>query len=130
LGKRKAIVGAALLLASLLARADGLELRAPTDRVALVARDTLWGGVAGAALSGGFLGYRLGLGDGGADWKPVLATGVGLGLVAGLVWGIVEASAPPRYLRPNGPVVDGLAYEDTHADRSGKFVVSFPLGRF
>jgi hypothetical protein len=94
--------------------------------------DTLWGGVAGAAVSGGIIGYRMGVQNrNNYDWAPVLGTGVAIGVGAGLLWGILDATTGPTYSLVNGPAYDGLSFGETHpSDMSGIVIAPLAVGRF
>ncbi len=131
----RAVVAAALLCActrvcaaeALLAR--GLSTRGP---VAEIASDMAWGGAAGGALSGLFIGYRLAVQrSGNEDWVPALVTGVGVGLASGLVLGVVDAfsAATPPALR--WPVHDGMSLRELRpVDLSGQKTLPLWAGRF
>jgi hypothetical protein len=112
---------------------DKVDLRVRRDvyaRRSIVARDIVVGGVAGAIVSGGVLAYASSAGYGAQDWKPVLATGVGAGLVIGLAVGMIEAN---RYGQdqPARPTSDGLSFQEQHThDKSGVFVAELPPVRF
>ncbi len=131
----RAVVAAVTLMACGAARGDNkVDLRIRQDagiKRAIVARNIVFGGLAGAALSGGVLAYTSRLTSQGAqDWRPVLATGVGVGLVIGLAVGMIEAN---RYGHdePTRPTSDGLAFQEQHAhDMSGVFVAGLPPVRF
>jgi len=131
----KALVAAATLMAFGAARGDNkVDLRIRQDagiKRSVVARDIVFGGLAGAALSGGVLAYTSGFTSQGAqDWRPVLATGVGVGLVIGLAVGMIEANRY-RHDEPSRPTADGLSFQEQHAhDRSGVFVAGLPPVRF
>jgi hypothetical protein len=131
----RAVVAAVTLMACGAGRGDSnVDLRIRQDagsKRAIVARDIVAGGLAGAVLSGGVLAYTSSFTSQGAqDWRPVLATGVGVGLVIGLAVGMIEAN---RYGHdePARPTSDGLAFQEQHAhDRSGVFVAALPPVRF
>jgi hypothetical protein len=131
----RAAVAFATLVTCIAARGDnGVDLRVRRDawsKRALVARDIAVGGLAGAVLSGGVLAYTSSVANQGSqDWKPVLATGVGVGLLVGLAVGMIEAN---RYGHdePARPTSDGLSFREQHSqDRSGVFVAGLPPVRF
>jgi hypothetical protein len=63
----------------------------------------------------------------------VLGTGLAIGVGAGLLWGIVDASSGPSgpgYSLPNGPVSDGLSYGATHLELSGAVTAPVAFGHF
>jgi hypothetical protein len=111
-----------------------VEVRERRNPVAIVAADTLWGGLAGGAVSGGIIGYRMGIENrNNYDWKPVLATGLAIGVGAGLLWGIVDATSGgsgPGYSLPNGRISDGLSYGATHVELSGAVTAPVAFGHF
>lgn len=112
---------------------DKVDLRIQQEAVgkrAIVARDIALGGAAGAVLSGGVLAYTSSFTSRGAqDWRPVLVTGVGVGLLIGLAAGMIEAN---RYGHdePARPTSDGLSFQEQHHDSSGVFVAGLPPVRF
>jgi len=128
----KALTVATLLLGYGTAQAQAVEVRDRRNPVAVVATDTLWGGLAGAAVGGGIIGYRMGIQNNpGYGWGPVLATGIGIGLGAGLVLGIIDAASGPGFGMVNGPVSDGMALrEQRPADLSGQVAMPIKIGRF
>ena len=89
----KALVAAVLLVAAgSVARADEVVVHR-SNPAGIIARDTVTGGVVGAAVAGGIIGYQMGIQNrSNYDWGRTLAWGAGIGLAAGLVWGIVDAS--------------------------------------
>jgi hypothetical protein len=129
----KSVVVTASLLGFGVAQAqETAEVRERRSTASVVAMDTLWGGVAGAAVSGGVIGYRMGVQNrSNYDWAPVLGTGIAIGVGAGLLWGILDATTGPTYSRVNGPASDGLSFGETHPfDMSGTFVAPIAGGRF
>jgi hypothetical protein len=122
-----------VLLASGLVRADGIDVRGRSDAASkrvIVARDTVVGGLAGAVVSGGVLAYTYTRTAQRADWKPLLATGVGVGLLIGLAAGMIEAN---RYGHGESPrhTSDGLSFQEQHSnDKGGVFVAMLPSVRF
>ena len=131
----RAAAAAATLIACGLARGDRVDLRARHDagreRAIIVLRGVAVGGIAGAVVSGGVLAYTASVTGGAAqDWRPVLATGVGVGLIIGLAVGMIQAN---RYGRdePARPTSDGLSFQEQHPrDRSGAFLAGLPALRF
>jgi hypothetical protein len=132
MGGLKAWAAAAVLVGAASAEAQTMTLEERRAPVGTVARDALWGGLAGAALGGGFVGYQAGLGTRGEyDWKPVLVTGVAIGLGAGLLWGLARAMSAPHHGAPNGPVSDGMALSAQRpSDLSGQFTAPIAFGHF
>jgi MFS family permease len=131
----RAAAATAALFACGAALGDSVDLRIRRDtgraRAIIVARDVAVGGIAGAVVSGGVLAYTASVAGGAAqDWRPVLATGVGVGLILGLAVGMIQAN---RYGRdePARPTSDGLSFQEQHPrDRSGAFVAGLPALRF
>src|SRR6266508_4066125 len=73
-----------------------VERRRSTGSVVL--RDTVAGTVLGSAVAGGVILYNMGIQDkSNYDWGRTLAWGALIGLGAGLVWGIVDATTGPAY---------------------------------
>jgi hypothetical protein len=130
----RVIAVAALAALGAAARADDVvveERREPARSTAgVVAMDTIWGGVTGAVVSGGLIGYRIGVQDReNYEWGPVLATGIGIGLAAGLVWGIIDVASHKSYAARATPVTDGASYRETHrSDQSGVALVPIKFG--
>ena len=63
-----------------------------------VLRNTIAGGLVGSAVSGGIILYEMGVNDNeDYNWERTLAWGAAIGLGAGLIWGIVDATSGPSY---------------------------------
>jgi len=94
-----------------------------------VLRDTIAGGVVGSAVAGGVILYNMGIQDkSDYDWGRTLAWGALIGLGAGLVLGVVDATSGPTYaMVPRNPVRDGLStsLDVRRRDQSG--VQQFPV---
>lgn len=130
----KAVIAAVALMVFGVARGGGrvdLGVRNEASRRrAIVARDVVAGALAGAVASGGVLAYTSSATSRGAqDWKPVLATGVGVGLLVGLAVGMIQANRHGRD-EPARPTSDGLSFHAQHHDRSGIFIAELPQVRF
>ena len=95
----------------------------------IVLRDTIAGGVVGSAVAGGVILYNMGIQDkSDYDWGRTLAWGALIGLGAGLVLGVVDATSGPTYaMVPRNPVRDGLStsLDVRRRDQSGR--QEFPL---
>ena len=95
----------------------------------IVLRDTIAGGVLGSAVAGGVILYNMGIQDkSDYDWGRTLAWGALIGLGAGLVLGVVDATSGPTYaMVPRNPVRDGLStsLDVRRRDQSGR--QEFPL---
>ncbi len=90
----------------------------------IVLRDTIAGGVVGSAVAGGVILYNMGIQDkSDYDWGRTLAWGALVGLGAGLVLGIVDATSGATYaMVPRNPVRDGLStsLDVRRRDQSGR----------
>lgn len=99
-----------------------------------VLRDTITGGLVGSAVSGGIILYEMGINDNDDyNWQRTLAWGAVIGLGAGLVWGLVDATTAPSYaMVPRSPVHDGLSMslDVRRRDQSGKEMFPVLAGRF
>jgi hypothetical protein len=128
-------IAAALLLAfgtSALAADVVVERRTSTGGIIL--RDAVAGGLVGSAVSGGIILYEMGINDNeDYNWQRTLAWGSLIGLGAGLLWGVVDATTGgPVVAMGPPPVRDGLSMSlDTRRrDQSGKEVFPLLAGRF
>ncbi len=121
----KGVAAAAALLAFASARAEDLTVHEHRSPVGAIAADTIYGGLAGAAVGGGIILYQMEINNNhGYDWGRTLAISTGVGLAAGLVFGIVDVASSPTYDRV--PVTDGLSFQELHPrDQSG--AVTMPL---
>jgi hypothetical protein len=80
---------------------DLVEVHSERSPIAVIARDALYGGLAGLAIGGG---VALISGDNvGRD----LAIGAGVGLIAGAIFGAVDAASADRYMA----VADSTAHD-------------------
>jgi hypothetical protein len=107
---------------------DYVRVERRRSTAGIVLRDTLAGGVLGSAVAGGIILYEMGVNDNDDyNWERTLAWGAVIGLGAGLVWGIVDATSEPDYamIVPKAPVRDGLSLSLARRDGSG--VQRFPL---
>ncbi len=107
-----------------------VERRRPAGEIIL--RDTVTGGVLGSAVAGGIILYNMGIQNrSDYDWGRTLAWGAVIGLGAGLIWGVVDASTGPSYSMMT-PVRDGQSMSlDVRAhDQSGTMLFPVALGRF
>lgn len=123
------------LLAAGLARAQEQE-RVVVERhaspVGLVARDTVGGAVAGAAVGGLIIGYNMGIQNhSNYDWGRTLGISAAIGAGVGLVWGIVDAaSAGPAYAQAPLAVRDGSSLTLDRRDQSNQVTVGMLGHRF
>ncbi|HEY6101138.1 MAG TPA: hypothetical protein VIW03_17005 [Anaeromyxobacter sp.] len=98
-----------------------------------VLRDTISGGLLGAAVSGGIIGYEMGIQNhSDYNWQRTLAWGAVIGLGAGLIWGIVDASTGNYAMSAPTPAHDGLSMslDVRRADQSGAQEFPVLAGRF
>jgi hypothetical protein len=70
-----------------------VEVQTTRNPAAVIARDALYGGIAGLAVGAG-----VALLNGGDNWGRDLAIGAGAGLVAGAIFGAVDAASADRYM--------------------------------
>ena len=72
---------------------DLVEVHSERSPVAVIARDALYGGLAGLAIGGG-----VALLNGGDNIGRDLAIGAGAGLIVGAIFGAVDAASADRYM--------------------------------
>lgn len=72
---------------------DVVEVQATRNPAAVIARDALYGGIAGLAIGGG-----IALLNNGDNWQRDLAIGAGAGLLVGAIFGAVDAVSADRYM--------------------------------
>jgi hypothetical protein len=70
-----------------------VEVQATRSPAAVIARDALYGGIAGLAVGGG-----IALLNNGDNWQRDLMIGAGAGLLVGAVFGAVDAASADRYM--------------------------------
>ena len=70
-----------------------VEVQTTRNPVAVIARDALYGGIAGLAIGGG-----VALLNNGDNWQRDLAIGAGAGLLVGAIFGAVDAASADRYM--------------------------------
>jgi len=70
-----------------------VEVQATRNPAAVIARDALYGGLAGLAVGGG-----IALLNSGDNWQRDLMIGAGAGLLVGAVFGAVDAASADRYM--------------------------------
>jgi len=133
----KALAAATALVAlGSTARAEDQAVVHHANPAGIVLRDTVTGGVLGAAVAGGIIGYNMGIQNhSDYNWQRTLAWGAGIGLAAGLVWGIVDAtSASSSYAAANRLALahDGQSRSLDVPNRQAPGEALFPvaLGRF
>ncbi len=98
-----------------------------------VLRDTISGGLLGAAVSGGIIGYEMGIQNhSNYDWQRTLAYGAAIGLGVGLIWGIVDATSGSYAMAAPLAVRDGMSttLDLRRQDQSGRAEFPVVLGRF
>jgi MFS family permease len=99
-----------------------------------VLRNTITGALAGSAVAGGVILYEMAIEDNDDyNWERTLAWGAVIGLGAGLIWGVVDATTGPDYARvARAPVRDGqsMTLDVRRRDQSGRETFSVLSGRF
>lgn len=99
-----------------------------------VLRDAVAGALVGSAVSGGIILYEMGIDDNDDyNWERTLAWGAVIGLGAGLIWGIVDATSGPTYgMIAKDPVRDGMSMtlDTRRRDQSGTNMFGVMGGRF
>jgi len=70
-----------------------VEVQATRNPAAVIARDAIYGGLAGLAVGGG-----IALLHNGDNWQRDLMIGAGAGLLVGAVFGAVDAASADRYM--------------------------------
>jgi hypothetical protein len=70
-----------------------VEVQTTRNPAAVIARDALYGGIAGLAIGGG-----VALLNNGDNWGRDLAIGAGAGLLVGAIFGAVDAATADRYM--------------------------------
>lgn len=132
----KAVVAAVALLGVVTSASAqeyvGVERRA--SPAGIVLRNTITGGLVGSAVAGGIILYEMGINDNDDyNWERTLAWGAVIGLGAGLIWGVVDATTGPAYaMVPRDPVRDGqsMSLDVRRRDQSGKEMFPLLQGRF
>jgi MFS family permease len=102
-----------------------------------VLRNTIAGGLLGSAVSGGIILYEMEINDNDDyNWERTLAWGAAIGLGAGLIWGIVDATSGPAYANmapvARSPVRDGqsMTLDVRRRDQSAREMFPVFSGRF
>jgi len=72
---------------------DIVEVQTTRNPGAVILRDALYGGLAGLAIGGG-----IALLNNGDNWGRDLAIGAGAGILAGAIFGAVDAASADRYM--------------------------------
>jgi hypothetical protein len=133
-----ALIAAALALVSVApARAEEVVTtrRDEPTTMGIIGRDTLWGGVAGAAVGGGIVliengGFTMKHGN---NWGRTLALSTGIGLIAGVGFGIFDAATMRQETTVTTPraATDGYSSQDRIGpDASGVAALSAPALRW
>jgi hypothetical protein len=138
----KALVVAVALLglsASSALAQDYVRVERERSTAGIVLRDTIAGVLLGSAVAGGIILYEMEIDDNeDYDWEETLAWGAAIGLGAGLVWGLVDATNQPDYAAMSrsavmrSPVRDGqsMTLDARRRDQSGRGVFRVLGGRF
>ncbi len=109
---------------------DDLTVRRHGSPAGTVLRDTISGGLLGAAVGGAVIGYEMGVQNhSDYNWQRTLAVGAGIGLGVGLIWGIVDATSGNYAMTAPLAVRDGqsMTLDMRRVDQSGR--TEFPLAR-
>jgi hypothetical protein len=113
---------------------DDLTVRRHGSPAGTVLRDTISGGLLGAAVGGAVIGYEMGVQNhSDYNWQRTLALGAGIGLGVGLIWGIVDATSGNYYAtRAPLAVRDGqsMTLDTRRVDQSGRAEIPLAMGRF
>ena len=131
----RAIIAAIALLGFGAAHAqDEVVVRREPSAAGTIARDTIAGGVLGSAVAGGIILYEMEIQDNeNYDWQETLAWGAGIGLAAGLLWGIVDVASGPDTYASAAHARDGLSTSldaKSMPDPSRKLTFPVAMGRF
>jgi len=70
-----------------------VEVQSTRNPAAVIARDAIYGGIAGLAVGGG-----IALLNSGDNWGRDLMIGAGAGLLVGAIFGAVDAASADRYM--------------------------------
>ena len=133
MGMAKAMVVAVTLAAVGMASADEVVRveRQPRNTAGTLLRDTVAGGALGSAVAGGVILYNMGIqGEDNYDWGRTLAWGAVIGLGAGLVFGVVDATTGPSYAASRAPVRDGYSLTMNRKDHSNRTLMPLLTRRF
>ncbi len=115
------------------ARAEDAVVVKRSNPVGTVLRDTVGGALVGSAVSGVIIGVQMGINDKkNYDWGRTLAWGAGIGAVAGLVWGVVDAASGPSSYSSQLHAHDGqsMTLDERKWDLSNRTEVPVVMGRF
>jgi hypothetical protein len=138
----KALVAAVAILglsASSAFAQDYVRVERERSTAGIVLRDTIAGALLGSAVAGGIILYEMEIDDNDDyNWERTLAWGAAIGLGAGLVWGLVDATSAPDYASVSrspiarSPVRDGqsMTLDVRRRDQSGREMFSVFSGRF
>jgi hypothetical protein len=112
---------------------DDLTVRRHGSAAGTVLRDTISGGLLGAAVGGAVIGYEMGVQNhSDYNWQRTLAIGAGIGLGVGLIWGIVDATSGNYAMQAPLAVRDGqsMTLDVRRVDQSGRAEIPIAMGRF
>ena len=112
---------------------DDLTVRRHGSPAGTVLRDTISGGLLGAAVGGAVIGYEMGVQNhSDYNWQRTLALGAGIGLGVGLIWGIVDATSGNYAMSTPLAVRDGqsMTLDVRRMDQSGRAEIPVYMGRF
>ncbi len=128
----KAVVVAVTLLGFGVANAqEVVRVERERNTAGIILKDTLAGGLVGSAVAGGVILYNMGIEDDeDYDWGRTLAWGAVIGLGAGLVFGVVDATTGPDYVALRAPVRDGQSLSMSRKDQSNRMTMPLLTRRF
>lgn len=116
------------------AHAQDYGVHRSSSPAGVVLRDTISGGLVGTAVGGGIILYNMGIQNNkDYDWGRTLAWGAVIGLGAGLIWGIVDATSGPSYAMTSDlHAHDGgsMSLDVRSRDQSGTELFPVMLHRF
>ncbi len=129
---RALVVGVTLLGFGAASADEVVRVERQQNTAGVILKDTLAGGVLGSAVSGGVILYNMGIqGEDNYDWGRTLAWGAVIGLGAGLVFGVVDATTGPSYAAASrAPVHDGYSLTMNRRDQSNRTLMPLLTRRF
>ncbi len=110
---------------------DYVGVRRSASPAGVVLRDTITGGLVGSAVAGGIILYPMGINDkSNYDWGRTLAWGAVIGLGAGLIWGVVDATSLSDRTIMAAHDGQSMSLDVAPRDQSGKTTFPVVLGKF
>lgn len=128
---RALVVGVTLLGFGVASADEVVRVEREENTAGVILKDTLAGGALGSAVAGGVILYNMGIeGEDDYDWGRTLAWGAVIGLGAGLVFGVVDATTGPDYVASRAPVHDGYSLTMNRKDQSNRTLMPLLSRRF